>query len=534
MLSRFPSLIFHLTAALLLVQMSVHGQTVVNQAPQVASESIMVSDSSTGSTQGEDLSAQLQELQARLIRLEQESAQLHFDHAQRPAGIPSPVCEADYETPDLMQRLSDHWDTIADPEIAIVNWQTGTKDKDEKNDDKPKKKEPKKWYDKLALRGYTQMRISDVTDLAPGSAQPQVVADRSVGPNQEFILRRVRLIVFGDVSDHMGVYLQPDFTSTPPGSTDATFFAQIRDWYADCYVDKTKIHRFRVGQSKLPYGWENIQSSSNRLPLDRSDGINSSMRNERDLGVFYYWTPEPAQDFFKEVLDQGLKGSGNYGVFGLGCYNGQGGALLEQNDNLHLVARLTLPMTLDNGQHVETSIQGYTGRFVVLGSNIRPLGLGGALTPAGTATTGGSEGFLDERIAATFVWYPQPFGFQAEWNVGRGPALNEAQTAIVDDDLQGGYAMVMYNYKTACHGTFFPFARYAYYKGGYKQERNAPNTNVDEFEMGCEWQMNPQMELTCSYTWTDRTNTTAFSGAGETSYEQFVGQFVRFQFQFNY
>jgi len=332
----------------------------------------------------------------------------------------------------------------------------------------------------------------------------------------------------------MGVYMQPDFAVTPPGSTDNTYFAQIRDWYADCYIDKTKVHRFRVGQSKIPYGWENMQSSSNRLSLDRSDGINSAARNERDLGVFYYWTPEPAQDFFKEVIDQGLKGSGNYGVFGLGCYNGQGGSLLEQNDTLHLIARLALPMTMDNGQHIETSIQGYTGKYVVLSSPIRPLGGAPQTAPAGTLGAGNDTGILDQRMAASFIYYPQPWGFQAEWNVGRGPALNAAQTAVVEDDLQGGYAQLMYQYKTDCHGILFPFARYAYYKGGYKSERNAPFSHIDEMEFGCEWQMNPQMELTALYTWTDRTNTTAFNQAGVTPYGQFEGQFLRFQFQFNY
>jgi hypothetical protein len=469
-----------------------------------------------------------------------KTATLPQFHGQAPQGTGfCPVTDEDYESQTFVETLLDHWDTIEDPEVAIVNWQTGAKDEkksdDKKEDDKkPKKKEPKKWYEKLAMRGYTQMRISKVTDLEPGSYPAQVVGDRSVGDNQEFLIRRARLIIFGDVSDHMGVYLQPDFAVTPPGSTDNTHFAQIRDWYADCYIDKCKVHRVRVGQSKVPYGWENMQSSSNRIPLDRSDPLNSPVRNERDLGVFYYWTPEPAQHFFKEVLDQGLKGSGNYGVFGLGCYNGQGGSLLEQNDTLHLIARLTLPMKLDNGQHVEASIQGYTGKYVVLSSPIRPLGMGAAFTPAGTQGAGNTDGILDQRMAATFVYYPQPFGFQAEWNVGRGPALNAAQTAVVEDDLQGGYAQIMYQYKTLCHGILFPFARYNYYKGGYKSERNAPLASIDEFEMGCEWQMNPQMELTAQYTWTDRTNTTAFNQAGVTSYGQFEGQYLRFQFQFNY
>ncbi len=203
--------------------------------------------------------------------------------------------------------MLDHWDTIEDPEIAIVNWQTGAKDDkksgDKKEDDKkPKKKEPKKWYEKLAMRGYTQMRISKVTDLEPGSYPAQVVGDRSVGDNQEFLIRRARLIIFGDVSDHMGVYLQPDFAVTPPGSTDNTHFAQIRDWYADCYIDKCKVHRVRVGQSKVPYGWENMQSSSNRLPLDRADPLNSPVRNERDLGVFLLLDAGTCAAVFQEVL----------------------------------------------------------------------------------------------------------------------------------------------------------------------------------------------------------------------------------------
>ncbi|MEZ5949741.1 MAG: porin [Planctomycetaceae bacterium] len=61
--------------------------------------------------------------------------------------------------------------------------------------------------------------------------------------------------------------------------------AQIRDLYSDLYLDDDKVNRFRVGQSKVPHGWENLQSSQNRLPLDRDDGFNSAVKNERDLGV---------------------------------------------------------------------------------------------------------------------------------------------------------------------------------------------------------------------------------------------------------
>lgn len=400
----------------------------------------------------------------------------------------------------------------------------------------PEKDKPKaaKWYDKLSIRGYAQFRINGILDEAAGSAPAQHVGDRSVGEDQDFLVRRARVIISGDVSDHLYVYLQPDFASSVPGSSDAILFGQVRDWYGDCYVDVDKVHRFRVGQSKVPYGWENMQSSSNRIQLDRNDGLNSAVRNERDLGVFYYWTPQYAQDFFKEVLDEGLKGSGNYGVFGFGVYNGQGGSLAEQNDNLHLVARLTIPYQFDNGQRMEVGLQGYTGKYTVLSSPISPLGIGAPVRPLGTLETNGRPGILDERAAASFIWYPQPWGFQAEWNVGRGPGLNDEQTAVVERALYGGYVMTMYKYDTDCWGTFFPFLRYNHFEGGYKPERNAPFSFISEWETGVEWQLNKHMELTAMYTVTDRTNTTAVNSTGVESYQQFEGQLARFQFQINY
>ena len=395
-------------------------------------------------------------------------------------------------------------------------------------------KKDKKWFEKYTIRGYAQVRYNEVLSREDSSAAPQYVGDRSVAEDQTFFLRRARLIISGDVSDHMAIYLQPDFASTPDGSTGGIHFAQIRDWYADCFWDKSKVHRVRVGQSKIPYGWENMQSSSNRLVLDRNDALNSAVRNERDFGVIYYWTPEPAQEFFTEVLDKGLKGSGNYGVFGLGAYAGQGGSLSEQNDNLHLVSRLVLPIELCDGQYAEVGIQGYIGRYSVPGSNIRPLGVGGAAIPLGTIEQGNRRGILDDRLAWTGVWYPQPLGFQTEWTVGRGPALNATQTAIEERALYGGYAMTMYQHKTECRGTLIPFLRWNYFKGGYKSERNAPFSMIDEWETGVEWQFNKQMELVTMYTLTDRTNTTAINQAGVTSYGQFDGDMLRMQFQFNY
>lgn len=396
---------------------------------------------------------------------------------------------------------------------------------------KPTEKEtPKKkgWFEKYSISGYTQLRFNETLDNR-GPAAAMHNGDSSVGDDQGFLLRRARMILSGDVNDHLSVYLQPDFASSVPGSPDSNHFVQIRDWYADIYLDADRVHRIRPGQSKIPYGWENMQSSRNRIPLDRNDALNSAARNERDLGIFYYWTPKPAQEFFKTVVDEGLKGSGNYGVFGIGVYNGQGGSFREQNDNLHFITRLTIPYTFEDGQMLEFGIQGYTGKYVVLTSAISPLGSGPALAPSVNPS-----GVLDERLAVSFIYYPQPLGFQSEWTVGRGPELNASQTAIVESSLYGGYAMVMYRKETDNLGEWLPFVRWSYYDGGYKSERNAPDVLIDEWELGCEWQITDAVEFVGMYTITDRTNTRARSSANTLSYEQFRGDLLRFQLQVRY
>ncbi len=340
------------------------------------------------------------------------------------------------------------------------------------------------------------------------------------------------MIFYGDVTDHLYIYFQPDFASTPDGSTNNIQFAQIRDWYGDVYVDTDKVHRFRVGQSKIPYGWENMQSSSNRLTLDRADSFNSAARNERDLGVFYYLTPKWVQETFEFINDEGLKGSGNYGMFGFGAYNGQGGSLRELNDELHLISRLTLPITFANGQIFEAGIQGYTGRYVVNGSAISPNGIGPAVVPFGTRDRAfGQEGLTDKRLGWTFVLFPQPLGLQAEYTVGEGPELNAAQTAVESGALHGGYVMAYYRKKTECYGEIWPFAKWQEFDGGYKSAVNAPSANIKEWSLGFEWQMRKEIELTTEYLITDRTNLRALNTGR--SYQQFEGEVLRFQFQLN-
>ena len=99
------------------------------------------------------------------------------------------------------------------------------------------------------------------TSLSQDGPALEVPADRSVNANESFVVRRGRFIFSGDATEHVSLYAQMDFN----GSTGAADFSlQMRDLYADVWLDRAKLWRVRIGQSKVPYGWVNLQSSQNR------------------------------------------------------------------------------------------------------------------------------------------------------------------------------------------------------------------------------------------------------------------------------
>jgi hypothetical protein len=364
------------------------------------------------------------------------------------------------------------------------------------------------WYEKINLRGYAQVRYNRLFETNPDLKCEQ--CDRSWGEDGGFFFRRIRMIFFGNINPRVYFYIQPDFASNASGNN--LHFAQIRDAYFDVALDDKKEFRFRIGQSKIPFGFEPLQSSQNRIALDRADGINSAFPNERDLGVFFYYAPDHIRKRFAYLIRSGLKGSGDYGVVGLGVFNGQVANRPQVGDDLHYVARLTYPFEAANGQIIEPGIQAYTGHFTINKS---------AKLEAPTR-------FLDQRVGFTLVKYPQPWGFQAEYNTGVGPRFNPTNSTIESGKLEGGYIQTMY--KLDLKGqTFFPFVRAQYYDGGKKAEIDARSYLVKELEIGVEWQPNPNFELVANYTFADRT----FEDFAKPVNRQ-VGSLLRLQAQLNF
>lgn len=383
---------------------------------------------------------------------------------------------------------------------------------------KPKKEH---WYDNIGLRGYAQVRYNGLL-----STNDKVSCDQcdkswgttSIAPdaksNNGLFIRRARLVFSGQIHPNVYIYIQPDFASSP--ASGVNHFVQLRDAYFDLSFDKKKEFRVRLGQSKVPYGFENMQSSQNRLTLDRNDALNSAVANERDLGAFFYWAPSEVRERFAMLVKDGYKGSGDYGVFAFGAYNGQTANKSEANRNLHVVTRVSYPFVVGN-QIIEPGIQAYTGKWAF--TNELSTGV----------TTANKLNTLDQRVAASFILYPKPFGVQAEYNIGKGPRYNKVTNSVDVSSLEGGYVTLNYKWDLPKKQLLYPFAKFQYYNGGKKFEKDARSYVVRDYELGLEWQPFKAFELVAEWVIADRT----FEDSALPNNRQ-RGNLLRLQAQFNF
>ncbi|GAK33817.1 porin [Iodidimonas nitroreducens] len=463
----------------------------------------------------EELQAQIDELKAAIKALQAAqsadptpSAQpRNLEQAERAAQPDiAPLSPAERSQPT--QLAAEDSDDIDDP-TAMADGSQATKP----------------WYDRIKIRGYAQLRHNEIVSgdekAEPGQSRLRSVHDRSVGDEENFFLRRARLVLQGDLSDYISFYFQSDFASGINNQSNGERrenFVQLRDAYVDVHLDKSHRFKLRLGQSKVPFGWENLQSSSNRLTLDRSDGINSAVPGEREVGVIAYYTPVHVQRIWDRLDADGQKLFGNYGALGVGVFNGQGANRSEQNDKTMQVAMATYPFELDGvadfleGQVLEMGIS-------LLRNRVQP-----------EIRTGGvsEEIFKDSRAGFHVILYPQPFGFQAEWNWGRGPEFDVATGQIVEKNNNGGYIQTMVRIDDFPMGELMPYGRWQRYRGGWRAATNAPRLETDELELGVEWQAVDALELTLAYAHMKRRE------ADERRLGRAEGDVIRTQIQWNY
>ena len=386
-------------------------------------------------------------------------------------------------------------------QAAIVNLRSGPKEA--------------AWYEKMSIDGYTQVRHTEqMNDKAYLTGA--LPADRSVDSNQNLVIRRGRFKISGDFG-RVFLYTQFDMAAsvgpTVSGAPNALGY-QTRDIYADIAIDEAKEHRIRIGVSKVPYGWVNLQSSQNRLQMERPEALNSAVEGERDQGIYYMYANTEDRALFKSLVKDGYKGSGDYGVFTVGFYSGQGLNRVDTNGEVHSIIRFSKPWVAASGQMYEAGIGAYAGRFKVVTGN---AGVTQAVLDANILAgdkRNSIDGFNDRRAAATFIMYPQPWGIEAEWTTGQGPQLNDARNNINVENLNGGYIMVNYRHKYGEQSEFIPYVRWNYFDGARKFGVNATKMVVNEMDLGFEWQWRKEVELQLQYTLADeRSNSSSSSPA---------------------
>lgn len=375
-----------------------------------------------------------------------------------------------------------------------------------------------KWYQRLSVKGYMQFRGANVVQQSGGDLN--VPNDAFAADAGTFGIRRGRLTLSGDITNHVYLYLQLDYFGSVSGSSSTSVqnnnVLAARDYYADVSLDPGREFRVRLGLSKVPFGWSNLQSSQNRLALERPDAINGAAEGERDFGAFFYWAPFHIRNRFKDLVKMGLRGSGDYGVFAFGAYNGQGiNARTDSNGHPHYVARVTWPFELSNGQFFEIGGAAYSGRFVP------------AVTGANTFKAGGVR---DERVGLHAILYPQPFGLEAEYNWGHGPQLNTATGQITAQSLKGGYVQASYRHVFPSQAELIPFIRYQTYDGGRKFATNAPHNSVNEIGIGARYIPYPELELSLMWNHGSRTNTTATAAGFPTVQYDYIGMQAQINF----
>lgn len=389
----------------------------------------------------------------------------------------------------------------------------------------PEAARPKAWYEQLSLRGYTQIRGNEILSgerTAPdGFSRLRSVHDSGITDKNNFTFRRVRLVLQGNIHERVFIYLQNDFAVAVNNQTSGEprqHYTQLRDAFADVFLDDERTTKIRFGQQKVPYGWENLQSSQNRLTLDRSDAINSAVPGERDIGITAYYTPPHVQRIWDRLQKGGQKLFGNYGAFGVGIYNGQTLNRVEKSNDLMTAAMATWPFELDGlgeafrGQVLELGGSAYRNEFQ---PEIRAGGVS-------------ARSFEDQRVGLHAILYPQPFGLQGEWNWGVGPEWDPVRQAIDAKPLSGGYVQAMYKVDDSLVGPFMPYARYQTYRGSWKVATNAPRLDTDEFEVGIEFIPIKPLELTLAYARMKRRE------ADDRRFGQAEGDLFRAQLQINY
>ncbi len=309
----------------------------------------------------------------------------------------------------------------------------------------------KKWYDTMKIGGYVQGRAMyylDDIEAKDANGDKHRVGD-------EFLVRRARMALEAKPSATSKLYLQTDM-----GGGSAT----VKDAWVERSFARDLSSRVRIGQQKVPFGFEVPQSSGSRLPLERNWLTRRTIPEERDTGLTYYFTT-PGDKALFDAAKASYWGTGDYGNIAVSLFNGQsiGSEGQEVNDNKHLVVRLCKPFEIKStGGYAEVGASYYGGDYFSKAAKQQ----------------------FDEHLFGIHGYFaPEPFGLQAEYFDGETEG----------HDLKGWYAMGLW--KSNPGGV--AFVRYDKLEG-YRKGANAAYDR-HRTGVGYAYQLDDNTRLTLEY-----------------------------------
>ncbi|MEI6501644.1 MAG: porin [Armatimonadota bacterium] len=301
------------------------------------------------------------------------------------------------------------------------------------------------WADKVQINGYLQ---------------PQYIWRNNA--TDDFMLRRMYLNIAANVTPRTQAVVQFEriggakmFATLPVTVTSGDPAITL----SSCYLNWKIDNHFSVmaGQVPTSFGWDEAESSSKRLPLERFAATEGPA--PRDL--------RPPTDglFSGGPWDRGVyltrKASGQEPTVTLGLVNGNYVAN-DNNDN----KTYSIDLKWKRGSYL------YGASWV-----------DGKL---------GAQGATQDRQAFDLIFHkdPTPWGFQAEYLRGKWGIPTATTTT---SNREGWYGQVAYNKG----GMATPFVRYEQFD---KANLTLAADTFMALHLGCAWQLDKYNELTAQYT----------------------------------
>jgi len=170
-----------------------------------------------------------------------------------------------------------------------------------------------------------------------GTLQLRYTQDRAKDPSSEFAIRRARLGLSGPASPRTDytllLQLESKLSGGGPGSK-----LQLRDAYLTRHMGRAAL---RVGQTKLPFGYELEMSDAALLAGERALVMDQLFPDQRDIGVVGDWERAGRR------LD-------------LAVVNGSGINAADENNHKDVVARVGVPVS--GGSVAASFYDGRAGR----------------------------------------------------------------------------------------------------------------------------------------------------------------------------